>query len=220
MIPKKPRRARTKTAIMTVKGEYFDCFDYSPEDIDIEAIAHSLGNQARFNGHTTRVVSVAEHSLRVAEICLALARWRDLSPEIGRLLYFLGLMHDAEEGLLGDIVRPLKTPEQRVVGEGIQESIMRKMGRPIPPPPAIEAIVKEADEIALAFEAYHWQPGAEDWINTLSWKSVPEMEKDLKIWGARLKFPVRGVRRRLRARFGNWGKVWLSQVQDGTRIRF
>ena len=63
--------------------------------INLKDISHSLALTNRFNGHTLRPLSVAEHSIGVAsmvpkEICLE------------------ALMHDAAEAYVGDMAAPLK----------------------------------------------------------------------------------------------------------------
>jgi hypothetical protein len=68
-------------------------------DIDIYAIAQSLSNQCRFNGHC-EFYSVADHSVRVSDCCsnAEVALW--------------GLLHDASEAYLHDIIWPLKQRPQ------------------------------------------------------------------------------------------------------------
>lgn len=84
--------------ITTYTGQAFYPFNPNPDSVCIEDIAHALSNICRFNGHTKRHYSVAEHSIRVA--CLLKPR----SPEE----QLWGLLHDAAEAYLGDIVSPLK----------------------------------------------------------------------------------------------------------------
>lgn len=58
-------------------------------------IAKALGNICRFNGNTVRHYSVAEHSVRVAQ----------LVPQQFKLA---ALMHDAAEAYVGDMSSPLR----------------------------------------------------------------------------------------------------------------
>jgi hypothetical protein len=69
--------------------------DLKPEEIDIRDIAHSLAMQCRFNGHTRKFYSVAHHSVLV-------------SYYLPHILAREGLMHDATEAYLHDVVRPIK----------------------------------------------------------------------------------------------------------------
>lgn len=66
-----------------------------PEDVDVRDIAHALSLINRFNGHTRVAYSVAQHSVLVC------AR---MPPE----LRLFGLMHDAGEAYLGDVITPVK----------------------------------------------------------------------------------------------------------------
>lgn len=81
--------------IETYSGKIISIFDPQPEDIDLEDIAHALAHQCRFNGHVSRIYTIAEHSLLVANLCP-----RDQRRE--------GLMHDASEAYVGDLITPLK----------------------------------------------------------------------------------------------------------------
>ena len=85
----------------TYTGHRFDPTLATVADIFIEDIAHALALQNRYNGHTAGPLSVARHSLWVAhEVELACGH--------DRLLTLTGLLHDAAEAYLGDIIRPLK----------------------------------------------------------------------------------------------------------------
>lgn len=81
--------------IITYTGKRFWPLDPRIEDICIEDIAHSLSNLCRFNGHCISFYSVAEHSVLVSENC---------KPENA----LWGLLHDAAEAYIGDMLRPLK----------------------------------------------------------------------------------------------------------------
>jgi uncharacterized protein len=71
----------------------------------IEDIAHSLAITNRFNGHTCRPYSVAEHSLLVAD----LAQLEGASF----IVQLAALMHDAHEAYTSDMTSPAKL----VIGE-------------------------------------------------------------------------------------------------------
>lgn len=81
--------------VQTLTGKAFDVFDPLEYDIDILDIAHSLSRICRFNGHCHTYYSVAEHSVLVSYF---------VSPKNA----LWGLLHDAPEAYIGDIVRPIK----------------------------------------------------------------------------------------------------------------
>ena len=85
----------------TFTGRRFDPTAITIEDICIEDIAHALALQNRYNGHTAGPLSVARHSLWVAHEV-------ELAEHHDRVLTMCGLLHDAAEAYLGDIIRPLK----------------------------------------------------------------------------------------------------------------
>lgn len=85
-----------ETAVInTWSGRRIDLMNPVPEQIHIDDIAWSLARTMRFNGHTTRPYSVAEHCLLGATQC----------APANRLAF---LLHDATEAYLGDVVGPLK----------------------------------------------------------------------------------------------------------------
>lgn len=93
----------------THSGVAWNILHPDPEAVRIEDIAHALSNQCRYNGHTSEFYSVAEHSVRVSS-CL---------PPKHQLA---GLLHDAAEAYVGDIVRPLKPLLKEF--KGIEEATM------------------------------------------------------------------------------------------------
>lgn len=88
------------TVVATQSGGLVDLIRPDPGTIDIRDIAHALAHLCRFNGHTRRFYSVAEHSVLVAREAMV----RGASAET----QMLALLHDAAEAYLGDVVRPLK----------------------------------------------------------------------------------------------------------------
>lgn len=71
-----------------------------PAQIDIKDIAHALAMICRFGGHCKFHYSVAQHSVLVAE------HLEQCGHDYNTQLY--GLLHDAPEAYLGDMLWPLK----------------------------------------------------------------------------------------------------------------
>lgn len=84
-------------ALKTYRGEYVYPLKMRPEDIHPIDIAHALSHICRYNGHVSRFLSVAEHSVRCAR------RFSLSDPDYKR-----ALLHDASEAYLGDLIAPLK----------------------------------------------------------------------------------------------------------------
>lgn len=133
-------------------GKVIDLLDLRMEDVSIDDIAHSLAHTIRFAGHLQHPITVARHSIYVAE----------LLPEPLRLA---GLLHDAHEAYLGDITRPAKA-YIRSEGADIdylervwQLQIWQKYGC-VPWAMADEERILEADDLQLALEiASYATPG-------------------------------------------------------------
>lgn len=83
------------TWIQTWAGVEFPVLNPKPEHVWITDISHALSNICRFGGHVNKFYSVAQHSIIVSE---------NVPAEFA----FEGLMHDATEAYIGDLVRPLK----------------------------------------------------------------------------------------------------------------
>ena len=81
--------------MLTFTGRKFWPLDPHPDEVEIADIAHGLANTCRFSGQCREFYSVAQHSVLVAS----------LMPANQRLI---GLMHDAPESYIGDLVKPLK----------------------------------------------------------------------------------------------------------------
>lgn len=122
----------------TWTGVRFYPYDPRPEEIEFEDIAHHLSLLCRFNGAVREFYSVAQHSVIVA---------RHLPPE----LQLWGLLHDATEAYLGDMVRPLKLgmPQYREAERKVEECIVKRFHlSPAQMPPE----VKEMDNRVLYTE--------------------------------------------------------------------
>ena len=123
--------------IHTFSGIAFDLLNPQPEMILLKDIIHSLSLINRFNGAAKFPYSVAQHSLYVA----------GLLPDELKLH---GLLHDAPEAYVGDMVSPLKKimTEYKEVEANIARVVANVFGLSYPAP----AEVKKADLAVLSAE--------------------------------------------------------------------
>jgi hypothetical protein len=124
----------SRTAIETRSGRAFEFENLAANRYDIKDIAAALSKQCRYNGHTNRFYSVAEH-------CVILAHYAE--KMIGEQEAIQMLLHDAAEAYIGDHVLPVKTmlPEVRNLEDALDEIIAFQFGLIHPFP----AYVKELD---------------------------------------------------------------------------
>lgn len=120
------------------------------EDVCIMDIAHHLAGINRFNGATTVPYSVAQHCVHVSY----------LVPQGYELA---GLLHDAAEAYLGDMVKPLKLflgDEYVAMESKITDVIAETFGVNF----SDYTPIKRADLVALATEKRDLMPfSTEDW---------------------------------------------------------
>lgn len=134
-----------RSYIQTASGGQMWPLDPEPEDVQIEDIAHALANVCRFGGHTRTFYSVAQHSILVSQWC---------PPEYA----LWGLLHDAAEAYIGDMVRPIKYGSEvgkhfQRVEERLLAVIAQAFGLSSPEKQFIPEAVKAADDWILAAEA-------------------------------------------------------------------
>lgn len=141
--------------ITTHTGIKFHYLKPTEDEIDIVDIAHHLSLICRFTGACSVFYSVAEHSVRVA----------DIVPEPLKLS---ALLHDAAEAYIGDISRPVKYSHKLNETEGIITEVISNKYKITPSASAI----KEADNILIATEARDLMP------NTDCWAELPEPLKE------------------------------------------
>ena len=126
-------------SITTFSGIRFWPLLPNPADIRIEDIAHALSNQCRFGGHAREFYSIAEHSVRVSQLC---------RPEDA----LWGLLHDASEAYLSDVLAPMKELPQfdayRAAERSLQGTIATRFGLSTEQPRS----VTEADRAILEIE--------------------------------------------------------------------
>lgn len=117
--------------ITTATGRHFYFEDPQPDQIDIADIAYALSHTNRWGGHCYPALSVAQHSVMVAD---ALLRCRAT-----QLVQLQGLMHDSAEAYLGDVPTPIKSklPEYSAMELLVTDVIFRKWGIPMPMDPQV-----------------------------------------------------------------------------------
>lgn len=134
-----PRVFRTHT------GRVIDILRPTPGDIDLTDIVMALARVQRFGGQAhSEFASVAEHSVLVSRLCL---------PRNA----VLGLFHDGSEGIIGDVVTPLKCnlSDYKQIERRWQSAIGRAIGvgdALVDLPSDVHA----ADAIALQTERRDW----------------------------------------------------------------
>lgn len=135
--------------IVTADGHEIDV-EHGLGTITAPAIAHSLAQLNRFNGHALRPYSVAEHSLLVVEIIE-----RECQPlQVSVHALFAALMHDAHESISSD----LHSPGKAVIGapwtrwEERFESMVRSQFGLHTAATSYRDLIRKADLVALATE--------------------------------------------------------------------
>jgi len=122
-----------------LNNKIIDLEHIKEEDINIEHIAHALSMQCRYNGqipskksnicfsgsflkqyYTMQFYSVAQHSMLVADILYNMTSDKKIA--------LCGLLHDAAEAYIGDIVAPFKNklPFVKEVESRIMSRILDK----------------------------------------------------------------------------------------------
>ena len=127
--------------MQVASGQPHYILDPRPGDFDLREIAHSLSMLCRFNGHCRRFYSVAQHSVLVSR----------LVPEKWAIH---GLLHDAAEAYIGDMIRPLKGHHSlsgfRTIEAAHEDAIWRQFG--LEWDEDAWFYVGAADDLALAIE--------------------------------------------------------------------
>lgn len=136
--------------IQTSTGGKFHILAPQQDEIEIEDIGHSLAKMCRFTGHVRKFYSVAEHSVLASR----------LVPPSDTLW---ALLHDASEGYLTDMNRPLKHftpvgPVYREIEKTVQNAICVKFHLPLDQPTSVH----DADNALLYAEKDQLMPSM-DW---------------------------------------------------------
>lgn len=169
--------------VQTYSGRKVRLDQPTPDMIDMDDIAHHLALINRFAGATREPYSVAEHSIRVSNYLIG--QYPD-----NRQLALYGLLHDAHEAYLGDLISPARrhmASDCRIdayipLARSLDRAIFLAAG--LPPVTSTRTLyqVAEADAVLLDTEArdllmsdkwaYSVQP-LDDIIRTpLSWRQA------------------------------------------------
>ena len=113
--PIKEKILQPSIQVMYYKG-WFNLESPTPDMVDVRDVALGLSRQARYNGFTNGFYSVAEHSILLAAWLMKEKK----NPELA----MLGLLHDASEAYIGDLVTPIKVfmPQYGIWEARIQEA--------------------------------------------------------------------------------------------------
>lgn len=143
-------------------GQTFSGIDYNPYEFDatmdiVPDMLRGMAFNCRFAGQTEHFYSVAQHSIIMSYMAEDLAT----SEEDALNLAKQALLHDIEEGLTGDMIRPikLKEPNFALMGDKIRAHIFKLHGLP----EKMDARVKVLDNAILACEKRDLLPFSTDW---------------------------------------------------------
>ncbi len=135
-----------------LSGRRLDLLDPSPLDIEIADIAHGLARVARWNGQTLgdHAFSVAQHSL-VVEAALG-----HLRPDLPAEAPLAGLLHDAPEYVIGDMISPFKAAlgvDYKAFEARLEAAIHLRFGLPAHAGSRLKSLIKRADRASAFLEA-------------------------------------------------------------------
>lgn len=145
------------TWLQTHSCRALDLASPDPADVRLEDIAHALSRICRYNGHTSRHYSVAEHCCHVADY-LEQRAIENGHEDVAAHIALAGLLHDASEAYVGDLTYPLQQAlgpavraELRAAHERVWLAIRAALG--VPPAVNIHApAVKWVDRTILLDE--------------------------------------------------------------------
>lgn len=136
--------------IQTYSGKKINPLAPKADDICFDDIAHALSNICRFNGHCNRFYSVAQHSVYVSV---------HASPENA----LWGLLHDASEAYICDLVRPVKNCNQMDGYSLIEDTLMFHIAKTFDLCWPMPEEIKELDRKFLFAEARDLGLLSRDW---------------------------------------------------------
>lgn len=138
---------------LTKSRRWVDPWALQMQDINLDDISLALSNVCRFQGHVETHLSVAEHSVNVAQMVKSITE-KQVGVQCDSNMMMAGLLHDASEAYLGDIHGPSKQmPEfqwYRRIEHDLQDTILARFG--VTMTDEIEELVHEADQRVFTLE--------------------------------------------------------------------
>lgn len=145
-----------------LSGRYVHLEAPRPDQFTWDDIAHALSHSVRFNGGMVRPYTTAEHSCSVGMVAAREYHLRQgkYADEAGAdMVRLYGILHDAHEFVMGDIIRPIKAYiNQSAPGviaameTRLDAAIYEKAGLPAVRPQWVSDLVKWADQYMFEFE--------------------------------------------------------------------
>lgn len=137
-------------------GRIFYPLDPRPEEVFITDIARSLSRIMRYNGHSDKPISVAQHSMQAGYLAI--------KDKINAYWVMAILMHDAAEAYVGDVIRPMKIhmPRFREIEDRVDAVIKEALNIPHCPP----EVIKHYDNLAWAWEKRDLFKSSREWPAT------------------------------------------------------
>jgi hypothetical protein len=159
---RRPIQHMDEPVICTAGGRRFNLHEPSADDVALEDIAHALAMTPRFGGHCTEFLSVAQHSILVADLV------HEQQP--GARAQQVALLHDASEAYLVDMPAPIKRflPDFKKIEDRVQAVIFEAFGLS-DLAAELKPVIKAADILALQWEQRDFGPYGE-------WLTVAELD--------------------------------------------
>ena len=137
-----------------LSGRRLDLLNPSPLDIEIEDIAHGLSRVARWNGQTSgaHAFTVAQHSVLVVDIM------SKLNSNLSQDDLLVGLLHDAPEYVIGDLISPFKKAvgaDYKSLEDSLMTAIHLRFSLPAKPSQSLQRLIKKSDTAAAHLEAIY-----------------------------------------------------------------
>ena len=170
--------------ITTYTGKQFFLTRATVDDVCIEDIAHGLSNTCRYAGQSRTFYSVAEHSVRMAEVV-------SFSSET----MLVALLHDAAEAYLGDVTSMVKArlPVYKEMEQYLQYVIYDKynirhcpsMNQDIECVKALDIMIRTPEVKSLfprKYNAWSWKLIDYDYGDIHPWSHKKAEKKFLKMF--------------------------------------